>query len=115
MAVSNGARRDRRSAEEKHLDQRLIAAREQVIRQITELINDSFPVGSQQMVAQRLRAILIAERRGTRTEIRAAVMELAVAAGTWAIALDVARDNGYGQSAYGPADNYREDEDALGR
>lgn len=68
------------------------ATREQVARtiavQIEELIVSGDIMGGRALLAQRVRALAEAERRGDQSVVRACVMDVAVAAGAWVARLD---------------------------
>jgi membrane protein required for beta-lactamase induction len=64
-------------------------ARRNVADQVAELLIGSVSSGSRDIVALRIRSVLEAERRNEPRALRAAAVELAVAAGAWAAVLDV--------------------------
>jgi hypothetical protein len=66
-------------------------ARTNVAEQFTELLADLDRPGSRAHTAARLTLVAEAERSGDPVALRAAVMELSVAAGSWVLALDLAR------------------------
>jgi hypothetical protein len=65
-------------------------ARRNVAEQIGNLLIESGFSGSKGVVAERLKKVLEAERRDEPRVLRAAVMELAVAAGAWVASIDLA-------------------------
>ena len=71
-------------------DARGMGARRNVAEQLGELLVESGYSGSKQLVADRLRTVLEAERRDEPRVLQSAVMELAVAAGAWVASIDLA-------------------------
>lgn len=72
-------------------EQRVKAAGEvadRIREQVFELIVEGDMMGGRALVATRLRQVAEAERRGDTVALRAAVMELTVAGGSWVAALD---------------------------
>lgn len=61
---------------------------DRIRKQVFELIVEGDLMGGRALVATRVRQIAEAERREDEEALRAAVMELAVAAGMWVAALD---------------------------
>lgn len=56
--------------------------------QVFSLIVEGDMMGGRSLVATRLRQVAEAERRGDQAALRAAVMDLTVAGGSWVAALD---------------------------
>jgi hypothetical protein len=67
----------------------LRAARVHVGWQITEQLLDERYAGSRGLLARRVKGVMEAEHTGDAVLLRAAVMEVAVAAAAWAAALDL--------------------------
>lgn len=63
--------------------------RETVAGQVSGLIVSLDLQGSSSLSAQRVRAVVVADRGGDKLLLRAAVMEAAAAFGAWAAELDV--------------------------
>lgn len=61
---------------------------DRIREQVFELIVHGDLMGGRALVATRLRQVAEAERRGDKAALRAAVIELGVAAGAWLAALD---------------------------
>lgn len=68
------------------------AARLNVGSQFTALLVEADITGSPALIAKRVRGVLEAERSADLTMMRAAAMELAVAAGVYAAGIDLAHD-----------------------
>jgi hypothetical protein len=64
-------------------------ARLNVGQQFTDLLVEADITGSSQLIAKRVREMVEAEGSGDRTMMRAAAMELAVAAGVYAAGIDL--------------------------
>lgn len=64
-------------------------AREVVAGQLAELIVETRMTGGRGLLVTRVRAVTAAERQGDPLALRAACMELAVAAAGWAVHLDL--------------------------
>jgi hypothetical protein len=62
-----------------------------VAGQVEELIIEGDVMGGRALVGRRLAVVLEAERRGDAAALRAAVMDLGAACGSWAAALDFER------------------------
>lgn len=65
-----------------------------IAAQVEELIVEGDMMGGRALLAQRLRQLAQAERQGDLTVVRASLMDLAVAAGSWVASLDFTPPSG---------------------
>lgn len=59
-----------------------------IAEQVEALIVEGDIMGGRALLASRLKALAVAERRGDSTVVRAALMDVAVASGVWVASID---------------------------